>query len=149
MPTIPSSKSSETDDSSSSPPAQKKPDTTTITNNGKITIDAVRLRNKEHARKSRARKRQWEEDIKELATTLKQENAKLRAGIEAALGKESAHSLIQAQLPRPTDEQFCQDLRVPENRIVTTQVADFLKTITSKGRRMAAKRAKLAANKKE
>jgi Basic region leucine zipper len=68
-------------------------------------------RNREHAKKSRIRKKSFMESMQHAATLLREENAKLRGAIHAQLGDATAQQVLQAKFAGPNvDGQYASPL---------------------------------------
>ena len=78
-----------------------------------------RERNRQHAKRSRLRKKNLTGDLQQSLKDLKEENAKLRSQLFEILGQKKTESLVQARMSNPA-EQFVQNLKQPENRVVRT-----------------------------
>lgn len=91
------------------------------------SIEQTRQRNREHAKKSRMRKKVLTTCLEQSLEDLKAENAKLRSRIEAAFGSEETESMVQERQSVPAVDQFIANLKQPENRIVDDSTLKFLR----------------------
>ena len=89
---------------------------------------ARRERNREHAKRSRQRKKSLTGDLQEALKDLKEENAKLREQIHSIFGQKKTESLVSARLGSST-ENFIQALKKPENRVVDSSTQQFLQRL--------------------
>ena len=90
-------------------------------------VEQTRQRNREHARKSRMRRKVLTTNLQQTLDDLKAENDKLRGFIMQSIEQGRATSLLKkAQVPAPA-EQFIAALKQPENRVVDDSTLTFLK----------------------
>ena len=92
---------------------------------------ARRARNREHARRSRQRKKDLTGVLQQSLQDLQEENAKLRSQIFAIIGQKKAESMITDRLAKPT-ERFVEALQRPENRVVDKETLSFLQGLRKK-----------------
>jgi len=90
-----------------------------------------RQRNRDHARKSRLRKKSLTGSLQNSLEELKIENAKLREQIYAAIGKNKTETMVKASLASPT-ENFIAALKKPENRVLGAETLSSLQGLTAK-----------------
>lgn len=85
----------------------------------------TRLRNREHARKSRQRKKSLTIDLQQSLEELKVENAKLREFVERRIGQKTVKSMVASRLASPTD-RFIQALKDPSNCVLDENTLSFM-----------------------
>jgi cell division protein FtsB len=85
-------------------------------------------RNREHAKRSRLRKKSLTVTLQQSMEELKAENKKLRTQIYSMIGQEKAESILTARKTR-SDERFLSGLQDPKNRIVDDSTIAFLKSL--------------------
>jgi Basic region leucine zipper len=92
------------------------------------TAELMRLRNREHARLSRLRKKRMHTSLQESLEELKAENEKLRACIEKMFGASQTEQLVEDQRLRRsvTIDHFISNLKRPENRILDHDALSLL-----------------------
>jgi hypothetical protein len=90
-----------------------------------------RKRNREHAKKSRQRKKALTDDLQTTVETLRSETEKLRQELYAKLGEEEVTAIL-AERKRKEHEDFISALRQPKNRVVDASALKFLKGLSKK-----------------
>lgn len=88
-----------------------------------------RERNREHARKSRLRKKSLTEGLQQSMVELKEENSKLRERVHALIGEKQTEAIVQARLIAPT-ENFITALK--NNCVVDNEAKQFLQSLRKK-----------------
>jgi hypothetical protein len=87
-------------------------------------------RNREHAKRSRQRKKSLTENLQQSLITLKEENTKLREEIYTKLGsRKKVDSMVESKVSISTD-QFIEELKGNKNLVVDDETKSFLKTLT-------------------
>ena len=89
------------------------------------------LRNREHAKRSRYRKKLLTKSLAESVDELREETKKLREELYASIGKEKVLSILN-QKKNDDLQKFLVDLKEPKNRIVSGTTLRFLKSLTKK-----------------
>lgn len=110
-------------------PLSKKPVSPTSFLDDSIQEDALeqtRERNREHARKSRLRKKELTSNLVQSLEELKAENQKLRSSVLQAFGPIQTESLIRERRGVDPNEHFIQALKQPNNRLVDNDALKFL-----------------------
>lgn len=92
-------------------------------------LEQTRERNREHARKSRLRKKELTTNLQRSLEELKAENEKLRNCVMQKLGQKQTESLIRERRNTPPVEDFIAALKQPSNRIVDNNALDFLASL--------------------
>lgn len=85
-------------------------------------------RNRQHAKRSRLRKKCLTKSLEQSLMDLKAENQKLRLQIYGQFGKDQTESMIQARVQSPT-KRFVRALQRPENRYLGQNAFDFLRSL--------------------
>ena len=88
-----------------------------------------RERNREHAKKSRSKKKDYTKSLEEALKLLREENAKLKNAVYAHFGKEKTKEMVQKRLESPT-VKFVEALKNPSNRIMTKSAVTYLKSLS-------------------
>ena len=90
-----------------------------------------KLRNREHARRSRLKKKGMEIQLKESMEQLKQENQKLRDLITSSsvVDDVDVDTMVQEYVNRPT-VNFTKAVEQPENRVLNTKTIQFLQSLS-------------------
>ena len=91
-------------------------------------LEERRQRNREHAKRSRQRKKSLTSTLEESVEDLKAENAKLREQIYAMIGPQKAQAMLEAR-QETSRTQFVQGLMQPANRILDEKTLTFLKSL--------------------
>ena len=89
-------------------------------------LEQTRERNREHARKSRLRKKELTSNLVQSLEELKAENEKLRSSVMRAFGSSKTESLILERKSADPNENFINALKQPNNRIVDNDALSFL-----------------------
>ena len=97
----------------------------------KAIQERKRQRNRDHARKSRQRKKSLTGSLQKSLEELKLENAKLREQIHAVIGKNKTDTIVQSRLATPT-EKFIEQLKNPINTVVDSDALSFLQGLRQK-----------------
>ena len=90
-----------------------------------------RQRNRDHARKSRLRKKSLTGNLQRSLEELKLENAKLREQVYQIIGPKKTERMVNQKLIA-RNERFIETLKKPENRVVDTKTLSFLKGLRTK-----------------
>jgi hypothetical protein len=98
---------------------------------GEVIEEQRRQRNRDHARKSRLRKKSLTGSLQNSMEELKAENAKLREQIYAAVGRNKTDSMVEKTLATPTNK-FVAGLKKPEHRVVDAETLSFLQGLRTK-----------------
>ena len=91
-----------------------------------------KLRNREHARRSRLKKKGMEIQLKESMEQLKQENQNLRDFIASSTAVEDVvdvDTMVQEYVNRPT-ANFIKAVKQPEHRVLDTKTIQFLQSLS-------------------
>jgi hypothetical protein len=112
--------------SSTSTASSKRSSRSSVEKDNSDSLEQTRQRNREHARKSRLRKKAFTTCLQQSFEELKAENEKLRAHVVKALGAQKTESLVQERQPVPVVEQFIASLKQPENLVVDDSTLQFL-----------------------
>jgi len=91
-------------------------------------LEERRQRNREHAKRSRQRKKSLTSTLEESVEDLKAENTKLREQIYAMIGPQKAQAMLDAR-QESSRTQFLQGLMQPANRIMDEKTLSFLKSL--------------------
>jgi bZIP transcription factor len=91
-------------------------------------LEERRQRNREHAKRSRQRKKSLTSTLEESVEDLKTENAKLREQLYAMIGPEKAQAMLEARRENGR-AQFIQGLMQPCNRVMDEKTLSFLKNL--------------------
>ena len=91
-------------------------------------MEERRQRNREHAKRSRQRKKSLTSTLQQAVEELKAENAKIRRLLEERLGRPAVEASLEArkEIGRQT---FLQGLRQPANKVVDEATLTFLKSL--------------------
>ncbi len=92
-------------------------------------LEQTRERNREHARKSRLRKKALTSNLQQSLEELKAENKRLRTFVVKAFGPKKTESLIQERQISSPVEDFIAALKQPNNRIVDNHALQFLASL--------------------
>ena len=95
-----------------------------------FSLLAPRQRNREHARRSRLKKKHLGETLLEASEILKKQNAMLRNEMYSLIGKDNTDTLVKEIMDRPL-LQFIETLKLPQNRIVDKKTAKLLSSFRS------------------
>ena len=87
-----------------------------------------RERNREHAKRSRQRRKALTTDMEHAISQLKAENDKLRTQIYEIIDRKKADQLVDARLTSASDK-FVQALQKPSNRVCDATTLRFLKSL--------------------
>eukprot|EP00980_Cylindrotheca_fusiformis_P004348 scaffold925_cov129-Cylindrotheca_fusiformis.AAC.1 len=122
---------------SKSSPAHKKSQliSAEITNSTQPkTIDAAtkkkirREKNREHAKKSRSKKKDFNQALEESVLALREENNKLRRLVYAHFGEQKAKDMVKERIRTPEDNMV-ESLKQPANKILTKSVVHYLESL--------------------
>jgi hypothetical protein len=91
-------------------------------------LEERRQRNREHAKRSRQRKKSLTSTLEESVDDLKTENAKLREQIYAMIGPQKAQAMLDARQENAR-AQFMHGLMQPCNRVMDEKTLAFLKNL--------------------
>jgi len=91
-------------------------------------LEERRQRNREHAKRSRQRKKSLTSTLEESVEDLKAENAKLREQIYAMIGPQKTLAMLEARKDRART-QFIHGLMQPRNRIMDEKTLTVLKNL--------------------
>ena len=102
-------------------------------------ICAFSERNRQHAKRSRLRKKELTSELQQSVQDLKAENAKLKQMIydKFANNRPRADALLQKHCVSST-QAFLQALQQPANRVVDNTTRDFLATLRNKAAKRVA-----------
>jgi len=89
-------------------------------------LEERRQRNREHAKRSRQRKKCLTSTLQQSVDDLKAENSKLREQIYSVIGEDKAESILEAREER-VRAKFMQGLQNPGNRVLDDSTISFLK----------------------
>ena len=93
-----------------------------------VLICSNSVRNREHAKRSRYRKKLLTKSLEQSVDELREETKKLREELYASVGKEKVLSILNKQ--KNDDLQiFLKNLKEPKNRIVSGAGLRFLKSL--------------------
>jgi hypothetical protein len=87
-----------------------------------------RNRNREHAKRSRLRKKSLTQTLEHSVQELKDENEKLRQEIYGSFGKDETDSMVKERTATPA-ERFIAALQQPANRTVDGDTLAFLQAL--------------------
>ncbi|KAL3944043.1 MAG: hypothetical protein SGBAC_001871 [Bacillariaceae sp.] len=90
-----------------------------------------RKRNREHAKRSRQRKKAFTDDLTSTVEVLREETEKLRQELYAALGKDEVLGFLEER-KRKEQQAFIDALKKPKNRVVDGSTLKFLKGLSKK-----------------
>ena len=85
-------------------------------------------RNREHAKRSRLRKKSLTHTLQQSVQELKEENQKLREQIYSLLGKEMTETMVRERVASPT-EKFVMALKKPCNKQIDSATQQFLQNL--------------------
>ena len=85
-------------------------------------------RNRQHAKKSRSRKKSLTENLRQSLDEIRKENEKLRAQLYKKFGEDDIKSIIEEKTASPA-EKFVAALKKSENKVVDDKTRDFLKEL--------------------
>ena len=99
-------------------------------------MDARKQRNREHAKKSRQKKKSMESEMAAKIEQMKQENLKLREQVYGMIDdstdkKVAVDGMVQEYVDRSA-ANFVNALKLPENRMVDTATNRFLQSLSTK-----------------
>ena len=99
-------------------------------------MEARKQRNREHAKKSRQKKKSMESEMRAKIEQLKQENLKLRDQVYEMIDDKTdkqvaVDSMVQEYVDRSA-ANFVNALKLPENRMVDTTTNRFLQSLSNK-----------------
>jgi hypothetical protein len=89
------------------------------------------VRNREHAKRSRLRKKSLTQTLQQSAEEVKAENKKMIQMLQERIGKDKADAIISERRSRALNF-FLGSLRQPSNRVLDDQAASFLKSLKKK-----------------
>lgn len=89
-------------------------------------LEERRQRNREHAKRSRQRKKSLTGTLEQSVDDLKAENAKLREQIYAMIGVEKAESILESRR-ESARSQFMKGIMQPTSRVLDDSTVTFLK----------------------
>ncbi|CAJ1955707.1 unnamed protein product [Cylindrotheca closterium] len=90
-----------------------------------------RNRNREHAKRSRQRKKAFTDDLTSTLEALREDTEKLRQELYSALGKEEVESILEEQKQKRQDD-FLAAVKDPKNRVLDASAMKFLKGLSKK-----------------
>jgi hypothetical protein len=93
-----------------------------------VLTDDRRDRNREHAKRSRLRKKSLTANLEQSMIELKKENEKLRQHAYAQIGKNETDALIQERLANPSQKVIAA-LKMTHNRILDNETIIFLQSL--------------------
>ena len=99
-------------------------------------MEARKQRNREHAKKSRQKKKSMESEMAAKIEQMKQENLKLREQVYGMIDdstdkKVAVDGMVQEYVDRSA-ANFVNALKLPENRMVDTTTNRFLQSLSNK-----------------
>jgi hypothetical protein len=105
-------------------PIAKKPKSKDI-----VTKKTVRReKNREHAKKSRSKKRDFNVALEESALALREENKKLRRLVYANFGEHKAKAMVKERIRTPEDKMI-EALKKPSNKVLSKSVVHYLESL--------------------
>lgn len=105
-------------------PVAQKPKSTDVVR--KKTIR--REKNREHAKKSRSKKRGFNVALEESVVALREENKKLRRLVYASFGERKAKAMVKERIRTPEDKMV-EALKKPSNKVVSKSVVHYLESL--------------------
>lgn len=87
-----------------------------------------REKNREHAKKSRSKKRDYNNALEESVVALRQENKKLRELVYGRFGETEAKSMVRERIRTPEDKMI-EDLKKPANKVLSQSVIHYLQSL--------------------
>jgi hypothetical protein len=87
-------------------------------------------RNREHAKRSRLRKKGITAQLQDSVIQLKEENEKLRNLIYAKIDKAKTDAMVNEKIISPTDK-FLKALQKPSNRVIHHDTLSFLQSLSA------------------
>eukprot|EP00980_Cylindrotheca_fusiformis_P002198 scaffold504_cov109-Cylindrotheca_fusiformis.AAC.4 len=90
-----------------------------------------RKRNREHAKRSRYRKKILTNNLLQAAEELREQTDKLREELYDAIGEDKVHEILDAR-KREEQDKFVNDLKEPSNRVVDGSTRKFLLSLRKK-----------------
>ena len=92
----------------------------------------IREKNREHAKKSRSKKKDLTKHLEESVFLLKEENQRLTEYLSRKLQttQDETKKIVRDRIVTPTD-RFIAGLKQPSNRILSNSAISFLKSFTS------------------
>ena len=90
-----------------------------------------RVRNREHAKRSRLRKKSLTQTLQQSVDSLKAENRKMREMLQSRIGKQKADDIIHEQRSR-SFLQFMESLQRPTGRVLDDQSLLYMKSLKRK-----------------
>ena len=97
-----------------------------------VRFHSFREKNREHAKKSRSKKKDLTKHLEESVLLLKEENQKLTEFLSSKLQttQDDTKKMVRDQIVTPTD-RFIAALKQPSNRILSNSAISFLKSFSS------------------
>ena len=91
----------------------------------------VSERNRQHAKKSRSRKKCLTENLRQCLDDLKDENEKIRSQLYEKFGEDEIKSIVKQKMATPSDH-FIMALKKPQNKAVSDETLTLLKQLSKK-----------------
>lgn len=98
-----------------------------------VTDKVCRERNREHAKRSRSKKKDLTKQLEESLVILKEENDKLRRFVHQrmqSLNPQSVQDMVQERIVTPID-RFTGALKKPSNRVLSNSAISYLKSMSA------------------
>ncbi|CAJ1944615.1 unnamed protein product [Cylindrotheca closterium] len=89
-----------------------------------------REKNREHAKKSRSKKRDYNTALEESVMALREENKKLRELVCSQFGEAKAATMVKERIRTPEDKMI-EALKKPSNKVLSKSVVHFLQSLRS------------------
>jgi hypothetical protein len=86
-------------------------------------------RNREHAKKSRSKKKDFTKTLEESVIILRAENEKLKKLVYGKINKEKAAAMVKERIVTPTD-RFIASLKTPSNRVLSNRAISYLQSLS-------------------
>jgi hypothetical protein len=87
-----------------------------------------RVRNREHAKKSRVRKKSFTKELEESLVILREENQKLKSFVVAKFGEKETATKVKKAIVTPND-RLVAALKKPSNRYLSKCAISYLKSL--------------------
>lgn len=104
--------------------AASKPKSVDVATKKKIR----REKNREHAKKSRSKKRDFNLALEESVVALREENQKLRKLVYAHFGEEKAKAMVKERIRTPEDKMI-EAMKKPASKVLTKSVVHYLESL--------------------
>jgi hypothetical protein len=83
------------------------------------------VRNREHAKKCRTKKKSLTKSLDESVVLLREENEKLKRLVYSKISKEKTAAMVKERIVTPAD-RFIAALKNPSNKVLSNSVVSYL-----------------------